>query len=128
MRSFKLAAIKILRDAQAPLHYDEIIKHALEQNLKETSGATSEATMRAQINVDIKSKKENSTSIRAKLGYFTLNPRYTKEEQKKDETEEITKGELEPVSTQYIGKAGKHLVVSELLFRAFKLEIAQIVF
>jgi hypothetical protein len=71
MTSFKLAAIKILRDTQAPFHYDEIIKHALEQNLKETSGATPEATMRVQINVDIKSKKENSTSIRAKLGYFT---------------------------------------------------------
>jgi hypothetical protein len=49
MRSFKLAAIKILRDAQAPFHYDEIVKHALEQNLKETSGATPEATMRVQI-------------------------------------------------------------------------------
>ncbi len=63
--------------------------------------------MRAQINVDIKSKKENSAFIRAKPGYFTLDPRYTEEEQKKDEKEEITKGELEPVSTQYIGKAGE---------------------
>jgi hypothetical protein len=43
----------------------------LEQNLIETSGATLEATMRSQISVDIKSKKDDSAFIRAEPGYFT---------------------------------------------------------
>jgi hypothetical protein len=38
--SFKLAAIRVLQDAKAPLHIDEITKRALENSLIETSGAT----------------------------------------------------------------------------------------
>ncbi|MGZ4902263.1 MAG: HTH domain-containing protein, partial [Halobacteriota archaeon] len=38
MVSFKLAAIKVLQEANEALHYDEITKRALEQGLIETSG------------------------------------------------------------------------------------------
>lgn len=53
MTSFKLAAIKILKESKEPLHYEEITKRALDKNLIETTGQTSEATMNAQITVDI---------------------------------------------------------------------------
>ncbi len=125
MTSFKLAAIKILREAKEPLHYEEITKRALEQNLIETSGATPEATMNAQISVDIKNKKGESPFQRVKPGYFVLNQNFTTKEEKAEETGEKIKEEeaKENISTQYIGKAGEHLVVSELLFRGYNASV-----
>ncbi|MBN2566782.1 hypothetical protein JXB02_01695 [Candidatus Woesearchaeota archaeon] len=125
MVSFKLAAIKILREAKEPLHYEEITKRALENNMIETSGATPESTMNAQIAVDIKSKKGESPFVRVKPGYFGLNPNFTEKEEKEEEKEEeVKEAEIqENISTQYVGKAGEHRVVSELLFRGFNASI-----
>ncbi|MDE1817484.1 MAG: winged helix-turn-helix domain-containing protein [Thaumarchaeota archaeon] len=125
MTSFKLAALKILRDANEPLHYEEITKRALDQNLIETSGATPEFTMNAQITRDIKYKKEKSFFKRSKPGIFTINPNYTEKEEIHEEKEE-TEEELETTSTQYVGKAGEHLVVSELLFRGYNATIMSV--
>jgi len=126
MPSFKLAAIKVLREAKKPLHYEEITRRALEQNLIETSGSTPEATMNAQISVDIKNKKDKSAFVKTKRGYFSLNPEYTEAEQKVEEKEEKTREEAEPISTQYVGKAGEHLVVSELLFRGYNASVMSV--
>jgi len=123
--SFKLAALKILREAKEPLHYEEITKRALDQNLIETSGATPEFTMNAQITRDIKYKKEKSFFKRSKPGIFTINPNYTEKEEVHEEKEE-TEEELETTSTQYVGKAGEHLVVSELLFRGYNATIMSV--
>ncbi len=87
MVSFKLAAIKILKDAKEPLHYEEITKRALKKNLIETTGSTPEATMNAQISVDIKAKQEKSPFVRAKPGVFALNPSFTEKEEKVEEQE-----------------------------------------
>ena len=125
MASFKLAALKILREAKEPLHYEEITKRALDQNLIETSGATPEFTMNAQITRDIKYKKEKSFFKRSKPGIFTINPNYTEKEEVHEEKEE-TEEELETTSTQYVGKAGEHLVVSELLFRGYNATIMSV--
>lgn len=119
--SFKLAAIKILREAKESLHYEEITKRALEKNLIETSGATPEYTMHAQLTQDIKLKKEKSPFKKSKPGYFEINPDFTEQEQKREEKiekEEIERSD-ETTQSQYIGSAGEHLVVSELLFRGF---------
>ena len=59
--SFKEAAIKILNEADEPLSAKEITLIALEKGLIETSGATPEATMAAQLYTDI--KKSNSTEF-----------------------------------------------------------------
>lgn len=126
MVSFKLAAIKILREAKEPLHYEEITKRALEQNLIETTSSTPELTMNAQKSVDIKNKKEKSPFIRTKPGTFSLKSNYTEEEQKQEEKEEIEREEIEPISTQYIGKAGEHLVVSGLLFKGYNASIMSV--
>lgn len=121
MPSFKLAAVKVLRDAKEPLHYKEITKRALEEALVETSGATPERTMNAQITGDINSKQEKSAFIKVKQAVYSLNPDYTEEEQSKEEEkdEEVSRESTEQISTQYVGKAGEHLVVSELLFRGY---------
>jgi HJR/Mrr/RecB family endonuclease len=50
--SFKGAAIKILKEAEEPLTSKEITEIALEKGLIETSGATPEATMAAQLYTD----------------------------------------------------------------------------
>lgn len=128
MVSFKLAAIKILKEAKEPLHYEEITKRALEQNLIETSGATPEATMNAQLSVDIKNKGKTSAFIRNKLGFYSLNPNFAEKEEKEEEAEEKIKEEeiKETISTQYTGKAGEHLVVSELLFRGYNASIMSV--
>ena len=55
--SFKKAAIKILGNTKEPLSAKEITKIAIEEDLIETSGQTPEATMAAQIYVDINDEK-----------------------------------------------------------------------
>jgi len=113
MTSFKLAAIKVLRDAKEPLHYKEITKRALEEALIETSGATPERTMNTQMAGDMKRRGAKSAFVRVQAGVYSLNPDYTEEKQNQEEIEEeVVQESLEQISTQYIGKAGEHLVVS----------------
>ena len=50
--SFKEAAIRILKEAEEPLSAREITKIALDKEMIETSGATPEATMAAQLYTD----------------------------------------------------------------------------
>ncbi|MEQ9218267.1 MAG: restriction endonuclease [Cyclobacteriaceae bacterium] len=50
--SFKEAAVKILKEADEPLSAKEITKIALDDELIETSGATPDATMAAQLYTD----------------------------------------------------------------------------
>jgi hypothetical protein len=54
--SFKSAAIAILEKSQKPLSAAEITKIALDENLIVSIGSTPEASMAAQIYVDINKK------------------------------------------------------------------------
>lgn len=53
MNTFKNAAIQILEKSDKSLHYTEITRMALDEGILQTEGATPEATMNAQISVDI---------------------------------------------------------------------------
>jgi Holliday junction resolvase len=121
LASFRLTAIKILKEANQPLHYEEITKRAIDKKMIETQGATPEATMNAIIGRDIKFNKERSPFRRLKQGLVELNPNYTEQELEKEEKEEKEQEkESETISqSQYIGSAGEHRVVSELLFRGY---------
>lgn len=68
--SFKKAAVKILERTDKPMTAAEITKIALEENLIDSSGETPEASMGAQIYVDIKEK--NSPFLKVGRGLFTL--------------------------------------------------------
>lgn len=68
--SFKKAAVKILERSDKPMTAAEITKIALEENLIASTGETPEATMAAQIYVDIKDK--NSPFLKVGRGLFTL--------------------------------------------------------
>jgi len=69
--SFKEAAIQILKVSKEPLSARQITEIAIEQGLIETSGKTPEASMGAQIYVDI-SKYKNSKFRKVGTGKFTL--------------------------------------------------------
>ncbi|MFZ5554991.1 MAG: HTH domain-containing protein [Bacteroidota bacterium] len=69
--SFKKAAIKILERTDKPMTAAEITKIAMEENLIDSSGETPEATMAAQIYVDI-NKDKNSPFRKVGRGLFTL--------------------------------------------------------
>lgn len=73
MSSFKELAYQILKDAGKPLHSKEITKIAVERGWLKTAGKTPEATMNAQLVVDINAKKEKSRFKKAGKFTFALN-------------------------------------------------------
>ncbi len=73
MNSFKDIAYQILKETNKPLHSKEITKIALNKGWLKTAGKTPEATMNAQLVVDINSKKEKSRFIKTDPSVFRLN-------------------------------------------------------
>ena len=127
MNTFKQSAIQILQKVKTPLHYSKITQLALESGILETEGATPEATMNAQIIVDINSKGEGSDFIKTAPGTFALNPN-KKEIRQTPKIIEAEKEEEEKIVIEagFIGKGGEHLVCSELLFRGFNASIMSV--
>jgi hypothetical protein len=76
MNSFKDIAYQILKKAGKPLHNKEIIKIALNRGWLKTAGKTPEATMNAQLIVDINSKKEKSRFIKTGPSIFGINKNF----------------------------------------------------
>lgn len=76
MNSFKDLAFQILKEVGKPLHSKEITKIALDRGWLKTAGKTPEATMNAQLVVDINSKKEKSRFVKAAPSTFGLNFEY----------------------------------------------------
>jgi len=96
MKSFKDAAYQILVEAGKPLHSKEITEIALKRGLLETAGKTPEATMNAQLVIDINSKKDKSRFIKTAPSTFGLNPEYkiateTKIEKKDEKIYKVSK-------------------------------------
>lgn len=73
MNSFKDIAYQILKEIGKPLHSKEITRIALERDWLKTAGKTPEATMNAQLIVDINSKREGSRFIKTGPSTFDLN-------------------------------------------------------
>jgi len=74
MNSFKTVAYQILKEVNKPLHSKEITKIALERGWLKTAGKTPEATMNAQLVVDINAKKDKTIFIKTAPSTFGLNP------------------------------------------------------
>ncbi len=66
------AAEVILQQAGEPLHYKEITKRILAQELWQTQGKTPDATVNARFAVDINRFGDRSRFIRTELGIFAL--------------------------------------------------------
>lgn len=93
MNTFKEIAYQILRECGKPLHSKEITKIALERGWLKTAGRTPEATMNAQLIVDINAKKGKSLFIKAGPSIFAINPNtpVITKPQKSKQLEEIYK-------------------------------------
>lgn len=122
MTTFKDIGYQILKEAGKPLHYKEITKIALERGWLKTAGKTPEATMNAQLVVDINSKGALSNFKKVGPSIFAINDKKVEigEESKSDRiVEELELEEEKEVEGGYIGKAGEHAVITELLFRGY---------
>lgn len=127
MNIYKNAAYKVLSESAEPLHYREITEKALDMGILETVGATPEASLNAQLSVDIKRNGESSLFARTSPGHYSLNKSVRKPvineaaiEEDEAEQEKIT------VDSGCTGKGGEHLVCSELLFRGFNASIMSV--
>ena len=76
MKTFKESAYEILKEAGKPLHSKEITQRVLKKGLISTEGKTPEATMSAQLIVDINSKQDRSMFIKTAPSTFGINPNY----------------------------------------------------
>lgn len=124
---FKSAAFKVLQKAKSPLHYREITQKAIEEGWLETEGATPEASLNAQLSVDIKEKGVGSLFSRTKPGYYELNKDIiTPSDMTEKLEDEVEEAEKLTVESGYTGKGGEHLVCSELLFRGFNASIMSV--
>lgn len=85
MNSFKDIACQILQEIGKPLHSKEITKIALKRGWLKTAGKTPEATMNAQLIVDINTKKGKSRFIKTAPSTFDLNPDYKETLEKREE-------------------------------------------
>lgn len=127
MNTFKQAALEVLKQKNTPLHFTDITRLALEQGLLETEGATPDRTMNAQLIMDIKNKGKASDFIKTEPATFAINHNKIEKpiskaiEEKEKQAEEAVK-----VEGGYTGKAGEHLVCSELLFRGFNASIMSV--
>lgn len=71
-KSWKDAINKVLKEADASLHYTEISEQILSRGYYETDGATPAATVNAQISHSIKHQGDQSPFLRVGKGIFTL--------------------------------------------------------
>jgi Holliday junction resolvase len=127
MNTFKSSAIQVLKKAGKPLHVSEITRLALEGGILVTEGSTPEATMSAQLVLDVKNKGKASDFIKTGPSTFDLNPN---KEAKIPSPKIIEKEKVEDekiiVEGGYTGKGGEHLVTSELLFRGYNASIMSV--
>jgi hypothetical protein len=78
MNSYKNIAYQILTEAKKPLHSREITEIALKRGLLQTSGKTPQATMNAQLVMDIVRNKDKSPFIKTAPSIFGINGRASK--------------------------------------------------
>lgn len=127
--TFKDAAKLILRELSKPLSYKELTEEAIKRNLISDKGLTPWRTMNAQITRDIKHKGPLSDFKKVGRGKFDLNEEKEamEEEVRPDKIkEELISEEEAEVEGGYIGKAGEHAVLSELLFRGFNASLMEV--
>lgn len=127
MNTFKQAAIEILKKSSEPVHYRDITNEALENGLIESEGSTPEATMHAQLTVDVNKRGKSSDFIKTSPGCFSINLHKAIIAL----TDEVIEAEHEieekiAIESGYTGKGGEHLVCSELLFRGFNASIMSV--
>src|ERR1035437_5450155 len=83
MNSYKTIAYQILTEAKKPLHSREITEIALKRDLLQTSGKTPQASMNAQLVMDIVRNKDKSPFTKTAPSVFAINGHFKVVEKKK---------------------------------------------
>ena len=127
--TFKEAAKVNLKEVGCPLTARELVAQALKRRLISEAGKTPWLTMGAQIAREIKYKGPLSDFKRSGPGKFVLNEQKAAiEEQVRPDriTEELREEEDREAEGGYVGKAGEHAVLSELLFRGYNASLMSV--
>ena len=122
MLSFKQAAIKILKESNRPLSYNEITSKAIDEGLIATTWKTPEATMNSYISQDLKDYWDNSFFKRTNKWHYIFNTECDRDLNKLEENktkEEIKIDKEVNQNTQFTGKWWEYLVCSKLLFNGY---------
>lgn len=82
--TFRAAAIKILSEENASMHYEEITRRALEKNLIQTKGETPEFTLLKEMSYDIQKNGASSIFKKVSKGNYSLNPDVELDEELKE--------------------------------------------
>jgi hypothetical protein len=90
MNSFKDIAYQILEENGTPMHSKDITKVAIAKGWLKTGGKTPEATMNAQLIVDINKNGEDSRFVKTSPSVFYINPK-NKQKSNDIETKDIEK-------------------------------------
>jgi len=98
INTFKGVAYEILKEAGKPLHSDEITKIAMQKGALKTAGKTPEATMNAQLVVDINKRGDKSPFKKTGPSIFAINEEI-KDVKKEELTEENEKKEYKISAT-----------------------------
>lgn len=69
------AAAVVLRDSKAPLHFRELTQRMLDRRLWTSASRTPEASVQAQIAVDVERHGPKSRFRRVAPGTFAFNPK-----------------------------------------------------
>jgi hypothetical protein len=77
--TWKEAIVKVLEEANEPLHYREITEEILSRGMKKSVGATPSATVNALITSSLKNEKEKSRFVRVSKGVFSLKEKLNSE-------------------------------------------------
>ena len=124
--TYKEAATRILKDAEKPLHYTEILRRARELGLVSPppTAKTPHNTMNAVIAADIKHGGDRSAFVRRGPGVFGLRERSDPPKKPHDPEPHIPEQQREEhVSPRGMGKAGEYTVMAEMLFRGYNVYV-----
>ncbi|RNJ73252.1 MAG: hypothetical protein EB824_05055 [Thaumarchaeota archaeon S15] len=127
VHKFRQAAIKILREQTAPLHFSKIADIAMETKLIKLDVGTIHSCMGAILHYSVRHKGSNSEFVVTKTGYYGLNPAYRDSLQSPRRAVPTRRGAADPAlsssmpaSTHHSGKGGEYLVASKLFFLGYE--------
>lgn len=75
MMTWKSAALRVLREANCPLHFTTITERILEKEYLKTEGVTPELTVHSILNSDVIKDAMKSPFKKFEEGVFGLNPK-----------------------------------------------------
>lgn len=126
VHKFRQAAIKVLGERAAPLHFAKIADNAMEKGLIRLEKGTIHSCMGAILHYSVRHEGDNSEFVVTKTGYYGLNAAYLSALPPSPQAVPTRRGASAPAtspaappSTYHSGKGGEYLVASKLFFLGY---------